>query len=163
MPVKVQGPISWLSYMDDYVVEIDPRPVPITKQTTLRYFFPACKMLDFNGSQRTWVIGLLCVANAAYLFSSWRGGEIRTWQPWALFDFELPKVICFSPAEMARPVGQLLSSLAIIASICATCQQARLFVDRHVSDNLVRCLVLETIAAADLCGCCFELIIGKTV
>lgn len=107
------------------------------------------------------MIGLLCVANAAYLLSSWRGGEIRTWLPWALFDLELPKVICFSPSEMARPVGQLLSSLAIIGGICGVCQQARLLVDKHVSDNLVRSLVFETIAAADLCGCCFELIIGK--
>jgi len=70
-------------------------------------------------------------------------------------------VVCFSPAEMALPFGQFLASLAIIAGICAAAQQARKAVYAYVEDNLVRSLVLEAIAAADLCGCCFELIIGK--
>lgn len=56
----------------------------------------------------------------------------------------------------------LLISSAFIVLCCALAQTARKVLDRFASINgLVKELILEAIAAAELCSTCFELIIGK--
>jgi aquaporin rerated protein, invertebrate len=56
----------------------------------------------------------------------------------------------------------LLISSAFIVLCCVLAQVARKVLDRFSSiHGLVRELILEAIAAAELCSTCFELIIGK--
>lgn len=58
----------------------------------------------------------------------------------------------------------LLISSAFIVICCALAQVARKLLDRFTSiHGLVKELILEAIAAAELCSTCFELIIGKVV
>lgn len=56
----------------------------------------------------------------------------------------------------------LLISSAFIVLCCVLAQVARKVLDRFSSiHGLVKELILEAIAAAELCSTCFELIIGK--
>jgi hypothetical protein len=59
----------------------------------------------------------------------------------------------------------LLASLAVSALFilltCTLAAVARFLVARFVNNAFLRNLFEEGIAAAELCGCCFELIIGK--
>lgn len=58
----------------------------------------------------------------------------------------------------------LLISSAFIVICCTLAQVARKALDRFTSiHGLVKELILEAIAAAELCSTCFELIIGKVV
>lgn len=59
-------------------------------------------------------------------------------------------------------LNDLLISSAFIGICCALAQTARKILDRFTSiHGLVKELILEAIAAAELCSTCFELIIGK--
>jgi aquaporin rerated protein, invertebrate len=59
-------------------------------------------------------------------------------------------------------LSDLLISSAFIVLCCALAQVARKVLDRFSSiHGLVKELILEAIAAAELCSTCFELIIGK--
>lgn len=117
-------------------------------------------MIDLNDARKTWIALLLCGVNGLYFLSRYRSGDFK-FSKGIMFDFELPKVICFSPSEIATPIGQLFVSTLIILFVCTLCHQARKAIDKHVSDPLIKILLKEALAAADLCGCCFELIIGK--
>jgi aquaporin rerated protein, invertebrate len=56
----------------------------------------------------------------------------------------------------------LLISSAFIVLCCGLAQVARKVLDRFTSiHGLVKELILEAIAAAELCSTCFELIIGN--
>lgn len=58
-------------------------------------------------------------------------------------------------------LNDLLISSAFIVVCCALAQTARKLLDRFTSiHGLVKELILEAIAAAELCSTCFELIIG---
>jgi hypothetical protein len=54
----------------------------------------------------------------------------------------------------------VVSALFILLTLVLA-HGARRLVDRAIKDPFVRLLLLESIAAAELCGCCFELIIGE--
>lgn len=62
-------------------------------------------------------------------------------------------------------VGKMNSALAIstgfIGLCCLLAAIARMIVSRKVQSCLVKELLFEAIAAAELCACCFELIIGE--
>lgn len=52
-------------------------------------------------------------------------------------------------------------STGFIGAINVAALIARTLVGRLVKEGLVKELIFEAIAAAELCACCFELIIGK--
>ncbi len=52
-------------------------------------------------------------------------------------------------------------STAFIGAISVAALIARTLVERRAKEGLVKELIFEAIAAAELCACCFELIIGK--
>jgi aquaporin rerated protein, invertebrate len=52
-------------------------------------------------------------------------------------------------------------SSAFIAFYCFLALIARKVIARTVSSDFVKSLIFEAIAAAELCSCCFELIIGS--
>lgn len=54
-------------------------------------------------------------------------------------------------------------SAGFIGGISLAALIARTLVGRLVKEGLVKELVFEAIAAAELCACCFELIIGKCI
>ena len=55
----------------------------------------------------------------------------------------------------------LAVSTGYIILTCAICAILRRLVGAVTVPGLGRLLLLELIAAMDLCGCCFELIVGK--
>lgn len=61
--------------------------------------------------------------------------------------------------------GEMNTSLAISCGFMGLCclfaTFARILVSRTVNSALAKELLYEAIAAAELCACCFELIIGK--
>lgn len=59
---------------------------------------------------------------------------------------------------MALPA--LAVSTAFIGLVCIAACIARKFAKKLAREGLVQELLLEAIAAAELCACCFELIIG---
>jgi hypothetical protein len=61
-------------------------------------------------------------------------------------------------------LAELGVSAVFIILTCGLAQAARKVIDRISSiHGLVKELILEAIAAAELCGCCFELIIGNVL
>lgn len=58
-------------------------------------------------------------------------------------------------------IEQLGYSAFFIALTCIFAIVARRLNERMSKDGLVKDLIFEAIAAAELCGCCFELIIGS--
>ena len=52
-------------------------------------------------------------------------------------------------------------STAFMAFVCALAETGRRVVGRTVKKGLIQELFYEAIASAELCACCFELIIGK--
>lgn len=58
-------------------------------------------------------------------------------------------------------LGSLLISTTYMGLECALAQFARQLNGRFTRPGLVQDLISEAIAAAELCACCFELIIGK--
>lgn len=56
---------------------------------------------------------------------------------------------------------QLAISCGFIALCCLLAAIARIIVRRTVNSSLIKELLYEAIAAAELCACCFELIIGE--
>lgn len=63
----------------------------------------------------------------------------------------------------AHEIAPLFGSLLIILLSAVLAHFGRVLVDKFLVDRppLIRELLLEAIAAAELCACCFELIIGK--
>lgn len=57
-------------------------------------------------------------------------------------------------------IEQLGFSVFFIALTSFLAATARRLNDKLSKDGLVKELIFEAIAAAELCGCCFELIIG---
>lgn len=55
-----------------------------------------------------------------------------------------------------------ISTIYIILS-CLLANTARKLTQKFVNNNFVRELFHEAIAAAELCACCFELIIGRII
>lgn len=55
----------------------------------------------------------------------------------------------------------LAISAGFIGFCCLLAAIARIFVSRTIQSCLVKELLYEAIAAAELCSCCFELIIGE--
>lgn len=55
----------------------------------------------------------------------------------------------------------LAISCAFMGVCCLLAACARILVSRTVNSPLIKELAYEAIAAAELCACCFELIIGK--
>lgn len=60
-------------------------------------------------------------------------------------------------------LGSLVVSTGYMGLFCALGQLARRLNERLTRQGLVQELINEAIAAAELCSCCFELIIGKQV
>lgn len=58
-------------------------------------------------------------------------------------------------------LGSLIVSTAYMGLTCALAQLARKLNAKFTREGLVRQLINEAIAAAELCACCFELIIGE--
>lgn len=58
-------------------------------------------------------------------------------------------------------LGSLLVSTGYMGLFCGLAQLARRVNERFSRPGLVQELISEAIAAAELCSCCFELIIGK--
>lgn len=58
-------------------------------------------------------------------------------------------------------LGSLVVSTGYMGLFCALGQLARRLNERLTRQGLVQELINEAIAAAELCSCCFELIIGK--
>lgn len=58
-------------------------------------------------------------------------------------------------------IEQLGYSVFFIALTSAIAAVARRVNDKLSKEGLVKELIFEAIAAAELCGCCFELIIGR--
>lgn len=58
-------------------------------------------------------------------------------------------------------VGLLAVSAACILMTCTLAYFARIIIKKTVTNDFVKILFEEAIAAAELCGCCFELIIGN--
>lgn len=58
-------------------------------------------------------------------------------------------------------LGSLIISTAYMGLECALAQFARRLNQRFTRPGLVQELICEAIAAAELCACCFELIIGE--
>lgn len=58
-------------------------------------------------------------------------------------------------------LGSLIVSTAYMGLSCVLAQLARRLNERFTRQGLVQELINEAIAAAELCACCFELIIGK--
>lgn len=128
-----------------------------------RFWHLHAAMIELNNSRKTWIILLLCAVNGLYFLSRYGSGDLKFSRSVPMLEFELPKVICFSPSEIATPIGQLFFSTLVILFVCTICHQARKTVDQWVADPLIKILAQEAVAAADLCGCCFELIVGKTI
>lgn len=55
----------------------------------------------------------------------------------------------------------LAISCGFMGLCCLVAAIARIFVRRTVNSAFAKELIYEAIAAAELCACCFELIIGK--
>lgn len=55
----------------------------------------------------------------------------------------------------------LAISCGFMGLCCLVAAFARIIVSRTVNSALVKELLYEAIAAAELCACCFELIIGR--
>lgn len=110
-------------------------------------------------TNRSWIIGILIAVNSAYFLSKDKGKHATN--KLGILGFDIPDVVCFSPSELAVPIEQLSFSTGVILFICALSHFLRQAVDQYVSDSLIRILLQEAIAAADLCGCCFELIVGE--
>lgn len=55
----------------------------------------------------------------------------------------------------------LAVSAGFIGFCCLLASIARIFVSRSVYSCFIKELLYEAIAAAELCACCFELIIGE--
>ncbi|KAK6626550.1 hypothetical protein RUM44_009023 [Polyplax serrata] len=108
-------------------------------------------------TNRSWIIGILIAVNSAYFLSKDKGKHATN--KLGILGFDIPDVVCFSPSELAVPIEQLSFSTGVILFICALSHFLRQAVDQYVSDSLIRILLQEAIAAADLCGCCFELIV----
>lgn len=68
-------------------------------------------------------------------------------------------------ASTVKSLTEMNTALAIsaifIGSCCLLAAIARIVVSRTVKSCLVKELLYEAIAAAELCSCCFELIIGE--
>jgi aquaporin rerated protein, invertebrate len=58
-------------------------------------------------------------------------------------------------------LSPLAISTAFIGFYCFLALVARKVIARTVSSDYVKSLIFEAIAAAELCSCCFELIIGS--
>lgn len=58
-------------------------------------------------------------------------------------------------------LGSLVVSTAYMSLSCAIAEFARRLNSRFSRPGLVQELIEEAIASAELCACCFELIIGK--
>lgn len=57
----------------------------------------------------------------------------------------------------------LAVSTAFIGTCCVLAVIGRYIVQRTVKSTLLRELMNEAIASAELCACCFELIIGNAI
>lgn len=66
-----------------------------------------------------------------------------------------------SGKESANMNPALTVSAGFIAFCCILAQLARMVVSRTIQSPLIKELMYEAIAAAELCACCFELIIGE--
>lgn len=55
----------------------------------------------------------------------------------------------------------LAVSIGFIGACCASAAIARRIASRAVKPGLAQQLIYEAIAAAELCACCFELIISE--
>lgn len=58
-------------------------------------------------------------------------------------------------------LGSLIVSTSYMGLSCALAQVGRRLNEKITQPGLVQELFNEAIAAAELCACCFELIIGK--
>lgn len=56
----------------------------------------------------------------------------------------------------------LAISLGWMGACCTAAAIARRIISRRTQPGLIQNLLYEAIASAELCACCFELIIGKT-
>ncbi|KAL0274600.1 UNVERIFIED_CONTAM: hypothetical protein PYX00_002695 [Menopon gallinae] len=112
-------------------------------------------MLD---SRKCWIIFLLCTINAAYFYHKHRSGELK-FIGMALSNFEIPSIVCFSPAAIINPAKELFNSTMIILFLCGAAHYLRRTINYLIEDRLLRLLYCEAVASAELCGCCFELIV----
>jgi hypothetical protein len=71
--------------------------------------------------------------------------------------------LCRRAAGASTMLPSLVVSALFILLTLVLAHGARRLVDRFVSDPFIRLLLQEAIAAAELCGCCFELIIGTYI
>ena len=69
--------------------------------------------------------------------------------------------LCRRAAGASTMLPSLVVSALFILLTLVLAHGARRLVDRIIKDDYVRLLLHEAIAAAELCGCCFELVIGK--
>jgi hypothetical protein len=68
--------------------------------------------------------------------------------------------LCRRAAGASTMLPSLVVSALFVLLTLVLAHGARRLADRFIKDPFVRLLFLEAIAAAELCGCCFELIIG---
>jgi hypothetical protein len=69
--------------------------------------------------------------------------------------------LCRRAAGASTMLPSLVVSALFILLTLVLAHGARHLVERLIKDPFIRLLLQEAIAAAELCGCCFELIIGK--
>ncbi|KAJ9585318.1 hypothetical protein L9F63_002903, partial [Diploptera punctata] len=67
--------------------------------------------------------------------------------------------LCRRAAGASIMLPSLVVSALFILLTLVLAHGARRLVDRIIKDEYVRSLLHESIAAAELCGCCFELVI----
>ena len=68
--------------------------------------------------------------------------------------------LCRRAAGASTMLPSLVVSALFVLLTLVLAHGARRLADRYIKDPFVRLLLQEAIAAAELCGCCFELIIG---
>jgi hypothetical protein len=69
--------------------------------------------------------------------------------------------LCRRAAGATTMLPSLVVSALFILLTLVLAHGARRLVDSLIKDPFIRLLLQEAIAAAELCGCCFELIIGE--
>jgi hypothetical protein len=70
--------------------------------------------------------------------------------------------LCRRAAGASTMLPSLVVSALFILLTLVLAHGARRLLDRIVKDSFMRLLLQEAVAAAELCACCFELIIGRT-
>jgi len=68
--------------------------------------------------------------------------------------------VCRRAAGFSTMLPSLVVSALFVLLTLVLAHGARRLADRFVKDPFIRLLFHEAIAAAELCACCFELIIG---